>query len=390
MISKRLKQLRLARGLSLDDLAAEMGGIITKQALSKYELGKARPSAAVLNKLASALGVKSAYLWSEPAINVEFIAYRKGSGLLKKEQAKVESLVEHSLEERVHLQELTQQRNGSDLPVKGFLIKKLEDADRAARDMRVRWNMGLDPIASVVGVLEDHNVHVLEIEANEKFDGISAVAYDSEHNIAASAVVTRRGVPGERQRLNLAHELGHIVLDAKKIDEEKAAFRFASAFLAPEEVVFREVGNKRVFIQTEELLMLKQRFGMSIQALLYRLRDLDIITESYYKEWCITINRHGWRKREPGEILPEQPQWLKRSVLRTLGEGLLTREEAEEMLGEAVQIKQPLSLIERLAFMKLPLEERRRVMAEQAAKMEDHYKRDAERNEFQGGDIVEY
>lgn len=374
----------------MDDLAAEMGGVITKQALSKYELGKAKPSATVLNKLAAALGVKSAYLWCEPAINVEFIAYRKGSGLLKKDQAKVESLVGHVLEERVRLQELTQQHNGSDLPVKGFLIKKLEDADRAAKEMRVKWDTGLDPIASVVGVLEDHNVHVLEIEASEKFDGISAVAYDSDNNIAASAVVTRRGVPGERQRLNLAHELGHIVLDSKNVDEEKAAFRFASAFLAPEEVVFREVGNKRAFIQTEELLMLKQRFGMSIQALLYRLRDLNIITESYYKEWCITINRLGWRKREPGEILPEQPQWLRRSLLRTLGEGLLTREEAEEMLGEPVPIKQPLSLVERRAFMKLPLEERRRVMADQAAKMEDHYKRDTERSELQGGDIVEY
>ena len=35
MICQRLKQLRLARGLSLDALAAEMGGIVTKQALSK-------------------------------------------------------------------------------------------------------------------------------------------------------------------------------------------------------------------------------------------------------------------------------------------------------------------------------------------------------------------
>ena len=43
MISKRLKQLRLARGLSLDALVAQMGGLVTKQALSKYELDKAKP-----------------------------------------------------------------------------------------------------------------------------------------------------------------------------------------------------------------------------------------------------------------------------------------------------------------------------------------------------------
>lgn len=48
------------------------------------------------------------------------------------------------------------------------------------------------------------------------------------------------------------------------------------------------------------------------------------------------------------------------------------------------------SLTERKNFIQLPLEERRRIMAEQAAKMEEHYKLDTERIELQGGDIVEY
>ena len=89
MLSQRLRVLRLARGLSLDGLAAQMGGIVTKQALSKYELDKARPSPVVLNKLAAALGVKAAYLWSDPTIEVEFVAYRKGSALPVGEQQRV-------------------------------------------------------------------------------------------------------------------------------------------------------------------------------------------------------------------------------------------------------------------------------------------------------------
>src|SRR5712692_7060870 len=104
MIGQRLKQLRLARGLSLEALAAEMGGIVTKQALGKYEQGKTRPSPIVLNTLATALGVQSAYLWSEPTVRMEFIAYRKGSGLLVRDQEAVESLVGQELEDRIHLQ----------------------------------------------------------------------------------------------------------------------------------------------------------------------------------------------------------------------------------------------------------------------------------------------
>ena len=59
MIGERLIQLRLAQNLTLDALAEKMGGIVTKQALSKYEQNQAQPSPIVLTKLSAALGVKA-------------------------------------------------------------------------------------------------------------------------------------------------------------------------------------------------------------------------------------------------------------------------------------------------------------------------------------------
>jgi len=190
--------------------------------------------------------------------------------------------------------------------------------------------------------------------------------------------------------LNLAHELGHLVLNiSKETDEEKAAFRFAAGFLVPAESLYKEVGNKRVFIQIEELLILKQRFGISVQALLYRLHDLGVIADAYYKKWCMDISRLRWKKHEPCELAPERPQWLRRSVLRALGEDLLAREEAEKMLGEPLKAKEPLSLIERRSFMKLPLEERRKLLAEQASKFEAYYGQNSETKGIGGGDIID-
>lgn len=391
MISHRLKQLRLARGLSLDALAAEMGGIVTKQALSKYERGKAQPSREVLNKLAGALKVKSAHLWSKPAIQIELTAYRKKARLAKKEQERIENLVRQTLEERVQLQALIRQDNGVDLPIREFKVASLDDADRAADEMRQRWNLGTDPIASVVDVLEEHHIHVLEIDASDRFDGIAAIAYDEERQRKAAAVVARQGLPGERQRLYFLHELGHLVLDVSRdCDEEKAAFRFAAAFLAPAEVVRREVGQNRAFIQPQELLLLKQRFGMSIQALLYRLRDLQVITESSYKKWCIDISRLGWRKEEPLESPPEQPTWLRQNVLRAISEGVITQEQAQDLLEERIEMERPLTLIQKQKFMQLPLEERRRILAEQAVKFVTYYEQNREWKEMEGGDFVEY
>jgi transcriptional regulator with XRE-family HTH domain len=390
MNSQRLKQLRLARGLSLEALAAELGGLVTKQALSKYEQGQARPSPRVLTRLASALGVKAAHLFSEPDIEVKFIAYRKASKLSKRDQEQIESRVSRELEERVRLQRLLHPGSDSVLPVMELPISSVEEAEQAAEQLRKLWQLGQVPIASVVGVLEDHFVHVLDIETNDGFDGISAVAYAPDEQIVAAAAVTRSSVAGERQRLNLTHELGHLVLKLpEEVDEEKAAFRFGAAFLVPAESLYQEVGRKRTAIGLEELLLLKQRYGVSLQALLYRLRDLSIITEVHCKDWFIKINKNGWKRQEPEELPTEQSQWLRQNVLHALTEKLITEEEARDLLKEPIAVEEPLSLIERRAFMRLPLAERNRILAEQAEKMVVHYEQDTEWRILSGGDFVD-
>jgi len=59
---------------------------------------------------------------------------------------------------------------------------------------------------------------------------------------------------------------------------------------------------------------------------------------------------------------------------------------------DAKTTEQGLSLAERRAFMRLPLEERRRRMADQAEQMTDFYQSQAEvkqRQDWQGGDLVD-
>jgi len=390
MIGQRLRRLRLARGYSLEELAAEMGGIVTKQALSKYERGTSKPSPVILDKLAEILKIKSSYLWSEPKISVKFIAYRKKSRLPKKEMTRIENYVEQKLEERIWLQDLMLQNIEVNLPVKDYSIYRIDDVEQAAINLRHNWNIGLDPISNIVNLLETHLVHIIDINTTENFDGLTALGYE-EDKLKAAAIALNSEVCGERQRFNLAHELGHIVLSISgDIDEEKAAYRFGSAFLAPESEILTEVGTKRSFITLPELLFLKSRFGLSIQALLYRLRELDIINNSYYKNWCIEINKKNWKKHEPAEMKPEKPIWLRQNVLRAISEGIITQEEANGLLDEEINIAKPRSLKEKQGFIKLPLEERRRILAKQAEKIADVYEYGSDTDDFQGGDIVDY
>ena len=335
MLSERLKRFRLARGMSLDDLVAAIDGQVSKQALSKYERDKMRPTAVVLNRIAAALGVKSAQLWCEPVCRVECLEYRKRARLGKKDQQRLESFVAELLEKRVLFQERIGERNSLELPIRALLVRNLDDAENAAITLRQRGNLGVDPIASLVDVLEDHFVHVVEVDAGETFDGISALARDNDRNVLAAAIAVRRGTWGERHRFNIAHELGHLTLElAEAVNAEAAAFRFGGAFLAPANQLCREVGEKRSLIEVEELLYLKQRYGMSMQAILFRLNDLGVITASHYRQWCMDINKLGWKKREPDEIPPQKPVRFHQQVLRALSEGLIGAREAGQLLND--------------------------------------------------------
>ncbi|MCZ7611416.1 MAG: XRE family transcriptional regulator [Ignavibacterium sp.] len=283
MLGQRIKQFRLAKNYSLDELVAATGGIVSKVALSKYERGIIKPSNKVLTAIAKALNVKTINLAVQPIVKVEFVAYRKGSGLSKKEQSNVECLVRAKLEDRVKIQDLLFASSKPNLPVKNFKVKSIEDVESFSVDLRSKWKLGLDPIGNLTELLENNFVHVMFIDNEKSFDGISALAYANDTQLKAAAVVSKNHIPGERQRLNLAHELGHIVLDiAHNLDEEKVAFRFGGAFLAPKESVLKAVGSRREHFQPRELFILKKIFGISIQALLFRLKDLDIISQTSF------------------------------------------------------------------------------------------------------------
>lgn len=391
MLGERLRRFRVARGMSLSGLEAALNGLVKSQTLSKYEHGKLQPAATTLNQIATVFGVKSAQLWGEPPCQVQYIAFRKRARLGKREQERIQSFVAEELEKRVQLQEQISEGNIVELPVLKATVRNQDDAEEAAISLRNTLKLGIDPIANLIDVLEDHYIHIIEVEADETFDGISALARDTNNKPLAAAIATRSGVPGDRQRLNIAHELGHLILElCEDVDPEKAAFRFGAAFLAPGEQLRRDVGEKRSRIQRRELFYLKRRYGMSIQAVLFRLRDLGIITNTYYKKWCIQVNKFGWKKREPIEMPSEKPERFLQQVHRALSEDLITETEAQQLLNHTVKPSADQSFGERRQFLELPKKERDRMLNKQAEEMVDFYEHDTEWREWEGGPIVEY
>src|SRR5260221_8703246 len=73
-IARRARELRAARGLTLDALAERSG--VSRSMISRIERGESSPTAVLLERLATGLSVPLASLFEAPAASPEPIARR--------------------------------------------------------------------------------------------------------------------------------------------------------------------------------------------------------------------------------------------------------------------------------------------------------------------------
>lgn len=342
MIGPRLKLARSAAGLSLRGLEQRMGCRVTAQAIGKYERDQSMPSSGVLIALADALSVSVDYLVGDREMVLEAVEFRKKKITSKREEAQVEAKVLHLLERYLMVEEflgLPSVEWDKPREVPYPVIGDPSEADRAAHSLRLYWGLGFDPIPNLVELLEDRGIKVFAV-ALGRIDGLMARV----RRVGRSAVpvlVVNGDDWGERQRLTMAHELGHLVLEvAAKVDEEKVAYRFAGAFLMPAEVLWAAIGKYRTSIGWGELFELKELFGVSVQALTYRCRELGIFSDALFRRLFQEFSRLGWRKppyREPKAMACEEPRRFERLCFRALAEGAISEAKAAELLETSVR-----------------------------------------------------
>ena len=341
MIGQRLKLARSAAGLSLRDLSTKLGNRITAQAIGKYERNESMPSSGVLIALADTLGVSVDYLVGDQDMVFEAVEFRKKTVTRKREEAQVEAKVLHLLERYLLVEEVLHLRSVewySPREAPYPVVRDVAEADRAARSLREHWGLGNDPIPNLVELLEEQGIKVLAVDLTN-IDGLTAHVRRPEHSVVPVIVVNHRDW-GERQRFTLAHELGHLVMEvATKVDEEKAANRFARAFLMPANALWAAIGKHRTSIGWGELFELKQLFGTSVQAITYRCKDLGIFSDTLFRRLFNDFNRFGWRTppyREPDARAGEEPRRFERLTFRALAEGAISEAKAAELLETSV------------------------------------------------------
>ena len=334
MFSERLKLARKRSGLSLRALSSAMDGIVSAQAIGKYERAEMMPSSTVTIALAEALEVTLSYLLSPSRVSLERVEFRKPASTKAKDQAAVEGEVLDRVDRYLQIEEIlgidiTEQDGPDGTP---YGINAVEAAEDAATAVRTAWNLGGGPIPDITELLEERGVKVFKWRLPGSVDGLSGRVRRVRGN-DVPVVVYSTGKAFERQRFTIAHELGHLVLDIPStVPEERAYQRFAGAFLAPGDELVREVGRRRLNFGFEELIAIKHIFGISAAALVMRLRDLGIITEATVRNIFGGIGR-GWRTEEPRPLeRTESPTRFRRLCLRALAEHAISESKAAELL----------------------------------------------------------
>jgi Zn-dependent peptidase ImmA (M78 family)/transcriptional regulator with XRE-family HTH domain len=326
----RLRIARQAKMLRKKDLADSVG--VSAAAVSQYENGSASPSPKVVAALALALGVPSAYfaadrpLGEAPATTAHFRSLRSTTKQ-ERDRAFAHALMTWEL---TALIERYVQLPEPSLPMALGLgpDDPMELVEAAARQLRAAFDIPAGPVPHVVRLLESRGVVCTRLPAQTR----RVFAFSCEFPRRSVVVLSTERTHRAAGRFDAAHELGHLVLhhDAEPGTHavERHANVFASEFLAPTAELADLLPARADW---KRLLGLKEIWGISIQALLFRARQLRIMPEHTYRRAMTDLSSRGWRTQEPGDDgRAEEPVLLRRAIDLMADEGISIERVANE------------------------------------------------------------
>ncbi|WP_455258993.1 helix-turn-helix domain-containing protein [Ruminococcus sp.] len=319
----KLTEARLSRAYNISKLAELVG--VTRQAISKYEQGLSNMSPEVLNKISTVLEFPVSFFYkadnnTNNSQSTVFYRSFKSSEESIRSMIRVKCnwtyIVYSYLNSRVTMPKVN-------LPNLDLLLNQgelsLDTIQNIANVVRDYWCIGNGPIQNLIYILEKNGIIVSggSIKAtktdacSEVIAGTPVIFYDKTQKSAC------------RIRFSIAHELGHILLHSYVTNEdlknkeflekvEKEANTFAACFLLPKNSFIRDVNSTSL----EYFIMLKEKWKVSISALVYRCRELSLIDETQHLSLRKKISYKGWNKKEPLDniIAYDKPQLFKQAV----------------------------------------------------------------------------
>ena len=287
VVSLNIKRIRASRGISQTEMAKSAN--ISRQAYIDIESGKTKePKVSNLQSIADALEVPIVALFEEP-LRLTTVRFRSNSIKTQKEEAKKQQYLidaAYWLKNFNYLQSAVSDKREN----------KLREIFRKAGNLRTnrprkaaestRLALGLkedEPIGDILGLVESASIKI----KTQTFDLKNFFGFSISESDGGPAIMVnnRSDISIERQIFTVAHELGHLILHPKAYDpaqtdepdrEEKEADVFAGYFLMPDEAFKKKFNESYGLGFVDRVLHIKRFFGVSYQAVLHRLSDMEL------------------------------------------------------------------------------------------------------------------
>lgn len=335
-VGLRLTQAREARGHTKKSLSDSIE--ISSNALADIENGKSLPKEETLKRLMEVLAFpKGFFMRPIPVTGVGPVFWRKQASEALRSQTKTKQRIEWVAEAFSVLSDFVEFPK-LDLPNLKWLPSHWADItndqiERIADQCRSEWGINQHPIPDVTLALENIGIPVVcfDIE-NSKQSGYSSWVSLIERPIVG---VNSLECSWARQRYNLAHEFGHVLMHLRSVSQselnspavykrlEEQAHRFAGALLFPRDAFVREISH----VSLETFAAIKQERGISIMAQIVRSQQLGLCSPEWGQTLFQQASRRGYR-RPYGEPFDrshelEVPRMLRRAVDAIEGGGEL-------------------------------------------------------------------
>lgn len=333
-IPERIREAREAQGLTLDTFAEHLD--VSRQAVAQYETGQISPSGKVMGRIIYVTSQPLSYFVSKrnrssDGVNVFWRSLKRMKLADRKRIARrlewASDIVSY-IEQFINLPDV-------DIPVPPFDPNDDDfyEIEEAADLVRKLWDLGRGPIRDLGAIVESRGILLIRDFAEcDDMDAVSCWQGARPFILLSTEIES-----GPRDKWNLAHELGHILLHSgvhvvttnlNKV--EKQANRFAGALLLPQETFSQEVFGTSI----ESFEYLKARWGVSIAAMAYRCKDLEILSATQHQYLMKQMNVRRIRKVEPlDDAFPvNKPTVLPEAIRMLVERGVQTKKQLEDAL----------------------------------------------------------
>jgi Zn-dependent peptidase ImmA (M78 family)/transcriptional regulator with XRE-family HTH domain len=330
IVPERIKEAREARGYTREAFAEALG--VTAQAVAQYEVGQHSPGPEIMGKIIAVTGQSPAFFSADrPRERFGTPYWRSLARMSRSDRLRIARRLEWSADIVSYVERFIE-LPPVNLPAVGETgtAADMEWLEVAAEEVRDKWQLGSLPIEYLAPTLEANGIVLIKEPVQcADMDAVSRWQARRPYILLSE---DKPSLP--RENFDLAHELAHIICHSH-IDVssenlatiERQANYFAGAFLLPRKSFPQEVLSTSI----NYFLELKKRWRVSVQAMVYRCKDLGLLSKHQVAYLWRQVGHRKWEEFDDA-FEPERPTVLSAALNMLVQNGVQSRAQIVEAL----------------------------------------------------------